>query len=294
LKPKTKTMYKKFLLVTASAFLTVTISQAQVKTNATIVTKTIIESEEGDTPPPPPPPGAEGGNRMFVRFGGDGETKYTTYVKNGMVKTVTESESINSTTIRDNDKKTTINLMTLQGQTNGTITTDAQREEQAKKIDSLMKANGRNIGNRPEANSPSVVVVLKPETKKIAGIVCNRAILAVTRRNTTDSNEVWYAPGIKINNVPSTGNPVAAFGGLSFGNRNIGGVLGLDKIDGFMMAYSGSQGRGRTIKIEVTKIDFDKEIKDKEFEVPKGITVKPFDASNFTGGNGTQQIRIVQ
>jgi hypothetical protein len=280
-------MNKKLLLV-GLAVMGFSVTQAQIKTNATIVTKTVIESEDDDAPPPPPPSG-DGGVRMVVRFGGDGETKYTTYVKNGLVKTVTESETINSTSIRDNDKKTTINLMTMQGQTSGTITTDAQREEMSLKMDSIMKASGRNFGNRTDGNGPTVEVVLKPETKKIAGILCNRAIIAVTRRNTTDSNEVWYAPGIKINNVVSTGQPSAAFGGLSFGNRSVGGILGVDKLDGFLMAYKGSQGRGRTIKIEVTKIDFDKEVKDKEFEVPKGIEVKPFDP-NVIG----QQIRTIQ
>jgi hypothetical protein len=56
------------------------------------------------------------------------------------------------------------------------------------------------------------------------------------------------------------------------------------------MMYEMNMRRGRKMLVEVTKIDSSKEIKDKEFEVPKDFDLKPI--KDMQNGNGTFQIRI--
>ncbi len=257
--------------------------QAQVKTQATIVAKTTIESDEDENAgAPPPPPGA-----VMMRFGGDGETNTKIFIKNGLVKTVNSTEVNIITSIRDNDMKTTTNIIEMNGTKNATITTDEQREKMQKRIDSMMQARtSANLDGANNNNPPKIEVALRDGSKKIAGIDCKKAVIITTRRNRTDSFEVWYAPGIKFANV-STPTASAGFGGMSFGNRGNTND-GFDQLNGFPMYYKRSMGRGRTQIVEVTKVDFEKEIKDSEFLVPKGIEVKPMDenaTTNFGGGN---------
>jgi len=64
----------------------------------------------------------------------------------------------------------------------------------------------------------------------------------------------------------------------------------LDKIDGFLMRYEMKMRRGRRMEVEVTKVDLDAKIDDKEFEVPNDVEIKPMrEMQNMFGGNGMQR-----
>jgi hypothetical protein len=275
------------LLLCSMAFST--FAQQKTITQATVTTKTIITSPDGDDGGPPPPPAPEGAEVRIVRFGGDGETKAVTYLKNNLVKTVINNEINITTTIRDNDKKITTTLMQMNGSTNGFYATDEDQEVMRKRMDSLMQTRRQGNDNNalPNNTPPTTDVVYVDETKKVAGIMCKKAIVITTRPNRIDSNTVWYAPDFKLQGVTSTGG-LSGFGGMG-GRTQLGG---LDKINGFPMLYEMTMNRGRKMSVEVTKIDFEKEIKDKEFEVPKDVQLKAMKDMQNGGMPGTIQMRI--
>ncbi len=260
--------------------------QAQIKTisQAIITTKTTIVSPEGEeNNVPAPPPGADGEQRVVLRFGGDGETKTVTTLKGNLVKTFTESEMGRTTIIRDNGKKVTTTLMEMMGNKTGFYATDEEQEAMRKQMDSLMQARrpaGTNV-------TPTTDISLTEETKKIAGQQCKKALLISTRANgAKDTAGVWYCPDFKLEGLISTGG-ASGFGG--FGRTTA--VNGLKDIPGFPMQYEMNMGRGRKMTVEITKIVIDKEIADKEFEIPKDFVVKPMkDMQN--GGRGGFQIRM--
>jgi hypothetical protein len=268
-------------LCTLSAF-----AQQKTITQATLTTKTTIISLDGDEGIPPPPPAADGAEVRIVRFGGDGETKAVTYLKNNLVKTVVNNEMSINTTIRDNDKKMTTTLMQMNGATTGFYATDEDQEQMRKQMDSLMQTRRQNNDAEQANTPPTTNVVYVDESKKIAGITCKKAILITTRRNRTDSNIVWYAPDFKLQGVTSTG------GLTGFGGGRGTQLSGLDKINGFPMQYEMTMNRGRKMTVEVTKIDMEKEIKDKEFDIPKDVELKAMkDMQQMGGGRGTFILR---
>ena len=65
-------------------------AQPKVLTQATITTKTNIVAPEGDEPVQSTTT-SDGGEVRVMRFGGDGETKTTTWLKNDLTKIFSES-----------------------------------------------------------------------------------------------------------------------------------------------------------------------------------------------------------
>ena len=277
----------KYITLTLLALCT-TVVFAQQKTisQATITTKTTIVSlEEDDYTVAPPPPSAEGAEVRIMRFGGDGETKSITQIKNNLVKTVINNEINSTTTIRDNDKKVTTTLMQMNGSTTGFYATDEDQEKMRKQMDSLMQSRRENGQVAESIVTPTTDIVYIDESKKIAGMQCKKAILITTRKNKTDSNMVWYCPDFKVQGVTSTGG-IAGFGGKATQ------VAGLEKLNGFPMQYETTMNRGRKMIVEVTKIDIEKEIKDKEFELPKDVEIKAMKDMQQMGGGRAFQIRV--
>ena len=88
------------LTLSATAF-----AQPKVMTQAVITTKTVVSAPEEDEAMPSSMQSSNGEEVRVMRFGGDGETKTTTWLKNDSVKTFSESESSRTTAIRDNAKK---------------------------------------------------------------------------------------------------------------------------------------------------------------------------------------------
>lgn len=279
---------KRIILILLLCPTATTYAQPKMISQAIITTKTIIISPEGEDDAPPPPPSTNGEEIRMVRFGGDGETKSITTLKGDIVKTFTENEMSRTTVIRDNTKKITTTLMEMMGNKTGFYVTDEEQEQMRKRMDSLFQSrNAGNDNNTFRNNAPSSTEISYfDETKKIAGLQCKKAFVIRTRQNgSKDSNTVWYCPDFKLLGLVSTGG-MSGFGG--FGRTTSLG--GLNDLTGFPMQYEMNLNRGRKMIVEVTKVVTDKEIADKEFEIPKDFVLKP--AKDMQNGDGRIQIRI--
>jgi len=257
-------------------------AQPKVLTQATITTKTTIVSPEGDDVPTQTITSGDGGETRVMRFGGDGETKTTTWLKNDLVKTFSESEMGRTTVIRDNSKKVTTTIMEMMGKKTGVYATDEDQADMRKRMDSMMKSRGQNVsfGAGP-ATAPVYNIVYLGDNKKIAGYNCKKALIIATRSGKSDTTSVWFNPDFKLQNLPSTGGIAAGFGGFSSAT----GPTGMDLLEGFPMQYERNMARGRHMTVEVSKLVIDKDIADKEFEIPKDIEVKSIkDMQNGFGG----------
>ena len=278
---------KKILPLLLLAASTAVHAQIKVISQAVITTKTTIVSPEGDEDnAPTPPPAADEEQRVMLRFGGDGETKTVTTLKGDLVKTFSESEMGRTTTLRDNGKKITTTLMEMMGNKTGFYQTDEEQEAMRKQMDSMMQS--RNQGNNIFASPPPTSTIsYVEETKKIAGQQCKKALVITTRANAKkDTSIVWYCPDFKLQGIVSTGG-MSGFGG--FGRST--SLTGLNDLNGFPMQYEMTMGRGRKMIVEVTKLVIDKEVADKEFEIPKDFVVKPM--KDMQNGNGRGfQIRM--
>jgi len=273
---------------------TAAVAQTKVLDHAVITTKTTIVSPEGeDNNAPASIQGDGGGGEVRVmRFGGDGETKSVTTIKGNMVKTYIETDMSRTTTLRDNDKKTTTTLMEMMGKKTGFYATDDDQAQMTKAMDSMMKSRAQNGGggNNPFTSNAvaNSTIAYVDETKKVAGLACKKAIVIVTRKSgTKDSTIVWYCPDFKLQGIVSTGG-TSGFGPFSRATS----LSGLDSLAGFPMQYEMKMPRGRKMIVEVTKINTDKEVADKEFEIPKDFDVKPMKDMQNGMGRGGFQMRI--
>jgi len=276
------TSFLLFAAITATA-------QTRVVDHAVITTKTTIVSPEGaDDNMPAPPAGPDGGEVRVMRFGGDGETKSVTTIKGDLVKTFIETDMSRTTVIRDNGKKITTTLMEIMGSKNGFYATDEEQEQMSKKMDSMMQSR-RQGDNAIFANNNAVTgteIIYAEGSKKIAGMNCKKAYIVSTRKNgSKDSSTVWYSPDFKIQGLASTGG-TSSFG--SFGR--VTGLGGLNGLEGFPMQYETKMNRGRKMIVEVTKINIEKEVTDKEFEIPKDFVLKPM--KELQNGFGGMQFRM--
>ena len=284
-------MKQVFTLFLLGAVVTVN-AQTKIISQAIINTKTVIESPDGEDASAGNVTTSDNGEQVRVmRFGGDGETKTTTWLKNDLIKTFSDSEMGRTTVIRDNSKKLTTTIMEMMGRKTGMYATDADQEEMGKRMDSMMRT--RNQGgqsvNAPQRVPAEYSIEYRDETKKIAGYECKKALVIATRGTRKDTTQVWYCPEFKLQGVTSTGGMLGGFG--SFLQQP--GGNGFDKLDGFPMEYVRNMGRGRKMTVQVTKLVTDKEIADKEFEIPKDIEVRAMkDMQNGTGGGPVFQMRV--
>ena len=261
-------------------------AQPKVLIQAMVTTKTTIVAPEGDETQVQDMRTADGGGEVRVmRFGGgEGETKTTTWLKSDLVKTFSESEMGRTTIIRDNAKKMTTTIMEMMGRKSGFYATDADQDEMRKRMDSMMKTRSQNAnGNFGGSNSPAVfTIAYLDERKKISGYSCKKALVIGTRSNgKSDTTTVWYCPDFKIQNLPSTGGAAGGF-------NMTAGATGIEGLNGFPMQYERNMNRGRHMTVEVTKLVIDKDVADKEFEIPKDIEVKPMKDMQNGGGPGFQ------
>jgi hypothetical protein len=267
-------------------------AQPKMMSQAMITTKTTVVAPEADDATSPvnaTTTSADGAEVRIVRFGGEGETKTTTWLKNDLVKTFSESEMGRTTVIRDNSKKLTTTIMEMMGKKSGFYATDEDQAEMSKRMDSMMQSRGaQNVSIGGGSNTPATYsVVYIDESRKIAGYSCKKALIIAARPSRSDTTTVWYCPDFKLQNLPSTGGPAAGFGGFNATNL----PTGMELLNGFPMQYERNMNRGRQMKVEVTKLVVDKDVADKEFEIPKDIEVKPMkDMQN--GGRPGMQIRI--
>ncbi len=281
-------MQRIFTLLLVTATTTAAYAQPKIITQATVSTKTNITAPEQDEEQARTFTGDDGQQRAIRFNGGDGETKTTTSLKNDLVKTFSESEMGRTTVIRDNSKKITTTIMEMMGKKTGFYATDEDQAEMAKRMDSMMQGRGQNAGFG-RSNTPTVYdIQYKDDSKKVAGYACKKALIIGTRANgKSDTTEVWYCPDFKIQHLPNTGGSLGGFGAMTA----VGGPSGFENLNGFPMQYERKMPRGRTMTVQVTKLVIDKDVADKEFEIPKDIEVKPMKDMQSGGGPGFQ-IRV--
>ena len=225
--------------------------------------------------------GDDDGNASFGGAGGGVESKSTVYFKGDLIKTYNESDFGNTTVIIDKKNKRTTTLREAMGRKTGSYSTEEDEAAMIKNMearrDSIRRARGQSVSNAANAATPEAEIVATNETKKIAGYHCKKAIVK-TRSRQGEVNEtiVWYTPDFKMaKNYPMAGNMGGGFGRGMRGQRGGFGIAGLDKIDGFIMAYDVSRSNGFEMHMEVIKAELDPVIDDKIFEIPKGYDIKP-------------------
>jgi hypothetical protein len=178
--------------------------------------------------------------------------------------------------------------MEMMGRKNGFYATDEDQAEMRKRIDSMMQSRGQNNQFNASSTPPVFTINYIEESKKISGYDCKKALIIAARTGGRfDTTTVWYCPDFKIQNLASTGGMTAGFGGMGA----VTGANGMELLNGFPMQYERNMNRGRTMTVLVTKLVIDKEIADKEFEIPKDIEIKPAKEMQNGGGPGFQ-IRI--
>lgn len=254
---------------------TTAIAQPKLVNQAIINTTTNIIAPEEEDVASVQSQGQGGG--MARMFSGDGETKTVTHVKNDLVKSVSKSETGRTTIIRDNQKKLTTTLFEIMGTRNGFYATDEEMESGRKSMDSMMRAGAANDTSRKvvrPAEPPKINISVTDETKKIAGYTCKKAYIITTRiLGIKDTSVAWFTPDVKINNVSSTGGGMTSI--MSMGSPTSNPMAGLEQIDGFVMRFETKMRRNRIMNVEVTKLEIEKDVADKEFNIPKDFDVKP-------------------
>lgn len=262
-----------FLVTGAAVF-----AQPKLVTKAIISTTTnVIAPDEDDVSQVQNQGG--GGSGFNMRNFGDGETKTTTYIKDNMVKTSFKSESFRGTIFRNNATKVNTTIFEIMGNKQGFTVSDDDQVVMKKRADSMMKERAKTdttMQRRRPQEQPAATVAYTEETKKIAGYNCKKAYIITNRFLGKDSLAVWYTPEIKFTGVSSTGG-TSAMGGF-------GGTTNFEKVDGFVMQYERDMPRGRKMEVKVTKIEIDKDIADKEFELPKDVEIKTMKEMNEQGG----------
>ena len=286
---------KKIITLAFLCSVAVVYAQPKLITQAIITTKTtIVSPEEDDNNAPPPGGGGEGGEMRMMRFGGDGETKTTTWLKGDLVKTFSESEMGRTTIIRDNSKKLTSTIMEMMGKKMGFYITDSDQVVMSKKMDSMMQSRRQNDNPGFSNTPPAVDIAYVDGSKKISGYDCKKALIITTRGNgKKDSSLVWYIPDMKLQGIGSTGGALGGFGGFGgMASQITAGANAMEKLNGFPMQYERNMNRGRKMTVVVTKLETDKEVQEKEFEIPKDIELKSMKDMQGSGGQGMFQMRI--
>lgn len=205
----------------------------------------------------------------------DGETKMITYTKNELSKMVIKSDFMNSSVYRDDSKNTSTTIMEMMGQKMGFYSDD---KEVAKMRDSTMKGKRDNH----DLSNADIEISITNETLKKAGYNCKKAYLITKRAfGRQDTAIVWFTPEIKLE-LHTAG---LSGGGMGLMQGIENAMKKMDKIDGFVTGYEMKMNRGRTMKMEVTKIDLLTAISDKDLMIPTGIDIKPInEMKNMFGG----------
>ncbi len=272
------TKMKKIIVVLALLASFYTQAQLKMIDNAVIISKTTITSPENtENIMPDLPPAADGERRIVMRYGGDSETKSTTTLKGDLMKTLTESESSRTIVIRDNAKKTTTTIMEMMGKQSGFYSTDEDMAEQQKKMDSMMQTRVAQIKTAP-VKMVSNTISYNEETKIIAGLLCKKAFVILEFENgkKDTTHTIWYTPEFKLKGISSTQATPSSIFGLGIQNSSTIGKQynPFNELQGFPLKIEmGKVGKRRTV-VEVTKINTEKIVSDKEFAIPKDVEIK--------------------
>jgi GLPGLI family protein len=258
-------------------------AQPKMISQAIITTSTNIIAPEDDEVSQIQPQGEGRGGGFNFRNMLDGEIKSKTYIKNDLVKTEFKSETAKGTIYRDNTSKVTTTITEMMGNKSGVKSTDDDQVEMKKRMDSMLAERAKtdtNMRRRNRTVNFESSIAYTEETKKIAGYNCKKAYIITDKLLRKDSLAVWFTPDVKFANVASTGGTSSLGMMASF----FGGAPSFDKIEGFVMMYETKLPRGRIMEVKVTKIELDKEIAAKEFEIPKDIEIKSMKEMQGPGG----------
>ncbi len=257
------------------------------KAQPRVVEKAIIKMQTEVTFPENWGGGGGGEDGGGMRFGGPGgmDATSTIYFRGDMSKVESVSDFGNNVVITDIKNKKTTTLIEAMGRKTGFYSTPAEEQQMRARMDSMRDARrdsmqqarrdtlqrmGFSFGTpaKPE-------IVYTEQTKKIAGMICKKAIVKNTQRGQTTETEVWYSPEFKLAPGFSLNGGNGGQGGGRGGMMSMAGVNGLDQIEGFPMEYTTSRGNGFKIHMTVAKVQLDANIDDKVFEIPKGYELKP-------------------
>ncbi len=239
----------------------------KVLNNTIIIAKIETVRDGGDT---------EGGGGMMM-MGGGLETNIKMYFKDSMSKVEVKSSFMNAINIMDRSTGISTNLMEAQAQKTGYTQTPEDRENQKKRMDSIMKDREKNPpapmpgGMVVRMGGPSTVKNIEyvDETKVINNINCKKAIItSVNNENVESKVTVWYTQDFEL---PKSVN-LGAARMMNFGD-----------LKGFPVMYEtvrtmniGGNEMTMTMTYQITEIKTDAKITDKDFEVPKGYKVKTY------------------
>jgi GLPGLI family protein len=261
---------KSIVIAIAAFFMYGTNMAQQVVNEAVIQMKTESSNPNADGGPPV---SGDGEGRMMVRIG-DGEIKSKMYFKNGMTKIESDMGMGTNQVIIDSKEKKTTTLFEAMGRKMGFYTTDDDMQRMMAGADS-----GRQ--QRIQQFNPEVFIEYLSETKKIAGMVCNKALLRYKdRRDQEVQQVVWYSPeftmgeGFRIRDIMRMAN-----------------IPGIQKLKGFPMEFEIVRPNGAKVHFQVTKVDLNAKVDDKVFVIPKDYDIKPMSEMG-RGGNGGFQFRM--
>jgi GLPGLI family protein len=119
--------------------------------------------------------------------------------------------------------------------------------------------------NKDLSNQPKPGIKLTDEIKEIAGYICNKAIITVSKNGSQADYEIWYTKEL--------GGKETNFGNPLYQN-----------LDGMLMEFA-FQERSVTMKYTVTKVE-PKALADSYFEIPPDyqLTTEAELRSMFGGG----------
>lgn len=265
----------KYLLVLAIAIGCMHASAQKIVDHVIIITKTSMTMPEDFSPTSAA--GAGGGAQMIVingmAAGEDNETK--TWFKGDHLKTITEMGMGLNTIITDTKSKRTTTLIEAMGTKTGFYSTEKDEQERKQHMDSLT--------GQVEVTIKDVNITDLSDGLKIAGYASKKALIKVIYTNgKVDSQLIWYTPEIKM-------GPAFSF---KSGMMKPGISKALEQLKGFPLKYEMITRRGIIMNVEVVKLDLDKVIDDKEFDIPKDYVIKSIKDMKGPGGPGTVQIRI--
>ncbi len=260
---------KSIVIAIAAFFIYGTSMAQQVVNEAVIQMKTESSNPNADGGPPV---SGDGEGRMMIRIG-EGEIKSKMYFKNGMTKIESDMGMGISQVIIDSKEKKTTTLFEAMGRKMGFYTNDDEMQRMMAGADS-----GRQ--QRIQQFNPEVFIEYLSETKKIAGMVCNKALLRYKdRRDQEVQQVVWYSPeftmgkGFRIRDVMRMAN-----------------IPGIQKLKGFPMEFEIVRPNGAKVHFQVTKVDLNAKVDDKVFIIPKDYDIKPM--SEMGRGGGGFQFRM--
>jgi hypothetical protein len=275
------------LLLTGSA-----IAQPRVVKSAIVKMQTEITFPENFGGPGgggPPGGGDGGGNTVIMGGPGGMEANSTLYYTVDRSKLESTSDFGNNIVISDRKEKKTTTLIEAMGKKTGFYSTEEDEAAMRNRMDSARNARRDSLQKMglPIAAPAKPEIVYTEETKKIAGYTCKKALIRTKdRQGTVNESTVWYCPEFKMGEGFSFGGGRGGF----MGGPMMGGMNGLENIDGFPMEYSMSRNNGMKMHMTVSKVQLDAAIDDKTFEVPKGFELKSM--KDMQGRDGRMMIRI--